>query len=70
MPRIFAIGDIHGCSDALASLLQAINPRPDDTIIPLGDYVNRGMDSKGVLDTLIELSSRCRLIQSWETMMK
>ena len=62
MPRTIAIGDIHGCSNALASLLQAINPLPDDTIITLGDYVNRGMDSKGVLDTLIELSGCCRLI--------
>ena len=62
MPRTIAIGDIHGCSNALASLLQAINPLPDDTIITLGDYVNRGIDSKGVLDTLIELSGCCRLI--------
>ena len=62
MPRTIAIGDIHGCSNALASILLAIDPQPDDTIITLGDYVNRGMDSKGVLDLLIELSKRCRLI--------
>jgi len=62
MPRIFAIGDIHGCSAALTSLLQAINPRSDDTIITLGDYVNRGMESRGVLNKLIQLSGRCRLI--------
>lgn len=62
MPRIIAIGDIHGCSDALASILRVIDPQHDDTIIPLGDYVNRGMDSKGVLDLLIELSRRCRVV--------
>lgn len=62
VPRNIAIGDIHGCFSELTSLLRAIDPQPDDTIIPLGDYVNRGMDSKGVLDTLIELSGRCRLI--------
>ena len=62
MPRTIAIGDIHGCSDALVSVLLAIDPKPDDTIITLGDYVDRGMDSKGVLDMLIELSKRCRLI--------
>jgi len=62
MPRTIAIGDLHGCSDAFANLLNAVDPQPDDTIIPLGDYVNRGLDSKGVLDTLIELSGRCRLI--------
>ena len=62
MPRTIAIADIHGCSDALESVLRAIDPKPDDTIICLGDYVDRGMDSKGVLDILIELSGRCRLI--------
>ncbi|MCH7990406.1 MAG: metallophosphoesterase, partial [Planctomycetes bacterium] len=40
MPRTIAIGDIHGCSDALRSILQAIDPKPEDTIICLGDYVD------------------------------
>ena len=62
MPRTIAIGDIHGCSTALASILAAINPRPDDTLVTLGDYVDRGIDSKGVLDMLIDLSNRCQLI--------
>ncbi len=62
MARTIAIGDIHGCSDALASLLRTIDPRPGDTIITLGDYVDKGHDSKGVLDMLIELSGRCRLV--------
>ena len=62
MPRTIAIGDIHGSSQALASLLNAINPEPNDVLITLGDYVDRGIDSKGVLDTLIDLSKRCRLI--------
>lgn len=47
---------------ALAALLQAIDPQPDDTIVALGDYVDRGLDSKGVLDQLIALSDRCRLV--------
>jgi serine/threonine protein phosphatase 1 len=62
MPRTIAIGDIHGCSDVLVSLLEVISPQSDDTIICLGDYVDRGIDSKGVLDMLIELKQRCRLI--------
>jgi serine/threonine protein phosphatase 1 len=62
MPRTIAIADIHGCSNALASILRDIEPQPNDTIITLGDYVNRGMDSKGVLEMLIELSKQCRLI--------
>ena len=62
MSRTIAIGDIHGCSIALTALIEAIRPRPDDTIIPLGDYVDRGIDSKGVLDQLIDLSSRFKLM--------
>ena len=57
MPRTIAIGDIHGCSIALAALISEIDPQFDDTIIPLGDFVDRGLDTKGVLDQLIALSS-------------
>jgi serine/threonine protein phosphatase 1 len=60
--RTIAIGDIHGCSIALTALLELIAPQPDDTLITLGDYVDRGIDSKGVLDLLIALKDRCRLI--------
>jgi len=60
--RIIAIGDIHGCSTALASLLSAIAPLPDDVIVPLGDFIDRGIDSKGVVDQLIDLQRQCRLI--------
>lgn len=60
--RVIAVGDLHGCAAALRALLKAIDPRPDDTIVTLGDYVDRGLDSKGVLDELIALADRCRLI--------
>lgn len=60
--RIIAIGDIHGYSAALRAVLEAIEPGPDDTIVTLGDYVDRGPDSRGVLDTLLELRDRCRLV--------
>ena len=60
--RTIAIGDIHGCSAALDALLDAIRPRPEDTFVPLGDYINRGPDTRGVLDRLIDLSRRCRLV--------
>jgi serine/threonine protein phosphatase 1 len=62
MPRTLAIGDIHGCSVALAALLKAIAPQPSDTIVTLGDYVDRGIDSKGVIDQLLDLQSRCNLV--------
>jgi serine/threonine protein phosphatase 1 len=60
--RLIAIGDIHGCRDALRSLLTAIGPRKDDTIVTLGDYIDRGPDSRGVVELLIDLRSRCNFI--------
>jgi serine/threonine protein phosphatase 1 len=62
MPRILAVGDIHGCSRALDLLLADLNPCGDDTIVTLGDYVDRGPDSKGVLDRLIDLGKRVQLV--------
>ena len=53
--RVLAIGDIHGCSGALDALLSAVAVQPDDTLVTLGDYVDRGPDSRGVLDRLIAL---------------
>jgi serine/threonine protein phosphatase 1 len=60
--RTIAIGDIHGCSAALSALIDAIGPRPEDTIVTLDDSINRGPDSRGVLDRLIDLGRRCRLV--------
>jgi serine/threonine protein phosphatase 1 len=60
--RIIAIGDIHGHAQALAALLRQIQLRPDDTLVTLGDYVDRGPDSEGVLHQLIEIEPRCRLV--------
>ncbi len=61
-PRTIAIGDIHGCSKALETLIAAIAPVADDVIVPLGDYVNRGPDSKGVIDQMIALEGRCQVV--------
>lgn len=60
--RTLAIGDIHGCSRALDALLAAIEPGPTDTIVTLGDVIDRGPDSRGVVDRLIALGSHCRLV--------
>jgi len=60
--RTLAIGDVHGCSAMLDTLLEAVAPGPDDTIVTLGDYVDRGLDSPGVLDRLIALGRTHRLI--------
>jgi serine/threonine protein phosphatase 1 len=60
--RTIAIGDVHGCSAALAALLGAIQPGPEDTLVTLGDVIDRGPDSKGVIDQLLALGRRCRLV--------
>lgn len=60
--RLIAIGDIHGCSHALDALIEAIHPTEDDVIVTLGDYVDRGPDVPGVLDQLIALRRRCKLM--------
>jgi serine/threonine protein phosphatase 1 len=60
--RTIAIGDIHGCADALAALIDAIAPGPSDTIITLGDHIDRGPNSRSVIDRLIKLSQACRLV--------
>jgi serine/threonine protein phosphatase 1 len=62
MGRTIAIGDVHGCSPALEAVLKAIEPVADDTLITLGDYVDRGPDSRGVIEKLLAVAKRCRLI--------
>ena len=59
--RVIAIGDIHGCLAALDAVLDAIDLQPSDSLILLGDFVDRGPDSAGVIDRLIELRERCFL---------
>jgi len=60
--RTIAIGDIHGCSAALSAVLQAVQPRPEDTIITLGDYVDRGPDSAGAIEQLLVLGRQTHLV--------
>jgi len=60
--RVIAIGDIHGCAAALDTLLEAIRPQADDVLIPLGDCIDRGPDSRKVMERLLELREQCRLI--------
>lgn len=50
--RTLAIGDVHGHLVALDALLAALNLRPGDRLVFVGDYVNGGLDSAGVLDRI------------------
>jgi serine/threonine protein phosphatase 1 len=60
--RTIAVGDIHGCSAALAALVRAIDPTPLDLLVFLGDYIDRGPDSRGVLGQVIALAERCTVV--------
>ena len=56
--RCYVIGDIHGRSDLLDRMVDEItrdieqNPAAKNLAVTLGDYVDRGPDSRGVLDRL------------------
>jgi serine/threonine protein phosphatase 1 len=60
--RKIAIGDIHGCAGALKSLLAEVAPQADDEIVLLGDYIDRGRDSHGVVEQLLQLTEQCQVV--------
>lgn len=51
----YAIGDIHGGAKTFRALLNRIELRRQDRLYLLGDYIDRGPDSKGVLDIILRL---------------
>ncbi|MCO6431614.1 MAG: serine/threonine protein phosphatase [Deltaproteobacteria bacterium] len=57
--RIFAVGDIHGCRRELELLLEFLISKEklsdQDGLIFIGDYIDRGPDSKGVIDLLLAI---------------
>lgn len=57
MSRTFAVGDIHGEAVLLAALLERLRERatPGDTLVFVGDYIDRGPDSAGVVDQVLAL---------------
>lgn len=54
----YVIGDVHGCSRTLRKMVEEVlDLGPNDILYLLGDYIDRGPDSKGVLDYLLQLFS-------------
>ncbi len=47
--RHILIGDVHGCLTELQALIHRMTPQPDDTFIFLGDLIDKGPDSPGVV---------------------
>lgn len=55
----FVIGDVHGCLDMLKDLLDRIPWRPGrDSLVFIGDCIDRGSDPKGVIDWIVDLIAR------------
>jgi serine/threonine protein phosphatase 1 len=55
----YAIGDVHGLAGALERVLAQIRPHvePADSVVFLGDYIDRGPDSKACIDQIIAFSA-------------
>lgn len=59
MDKIFAIGDIHGCFDKLRRLMRKIPYDPsNDTLIFIGDYIDRAGGGPDVVDYVLELKGK------------
>ena len=54
----YAISDIHGCAKTFKALLEKINFTKQDELFLLGDYIDRGPDSRGVIDHIWELQDK------------
>lgn len=58
MNKIYCISDIHGCYEKLENLLNKISLQEEDEFVFLGDYIDRGPESKKVLDLLLSIKSK------------
>lgn len=62
MKRLIGISDIHGEYDKLCVVLDKITPQKDDTIVFMGDYIDRGKKSRQVVDKLIDMQNVCNCV--------
>jgi len=59
---VVAVGDIHGCAEELRNLLELVPITPETTVLFLGDYIDRGPNAREVLEIVLDLSQRCRVV--------
>jgi len=57
--RTIFIGDVHGCLEELQNLINKCNVSDEDRVILTGDLINRGPDSRGVVDFVRERGFEC-----------
>lgn len=60
--RTLAIGDVHGCHRALVTLLGMLAVTAADTVVFLGDVVDRGPATRQVVDEILSLSKRAKVV--------
>jgi serine/threonine protein phosphatase 1 len=61
MGKIFTIGDIHGCISKLDRMMAQLNiDAQNDTLVFIGDYIDRGSDPKGVVDSILDIRKRIK----------
>jgi serine/threonine protein phosphatase 1 len=59
MEKIFAIGDIHGCLSQLNTMMARLDIDAEkDTLVFIGDYIDRGPDAKGVVDAILDIKEK------------
>jgi len=63
MGKIFAIGDIHGCLSKLERVISRTGiDNKEDTLVFIGDYIDRGPDSRGVVDFVLDLKRKIHTV--------
>lgn len=62
---LIAIGDVHGCAHSMDALLEDLEPNAEDHLVFVGDYVDRGPNSSGVINRLFDLvgQTRCTFLR-------
>ncbi|MGQ9818628.1 MAG: metallophosphoesterase family protein [Candidatus Kapaibacteriales bacterium] len=62
-PKRFVIGDVHGCILTLIELIEKkIKPKRNDEIIFVGDLIDRGPNPKAVVDYILEMQKKYKVI--------
>jgi len=59
MQRTFFIGDVHGCVEELAELLEKFSPNNEDKVYQTGDLINKGPNSPGTLEFVLKHNIQC-----------
>jgi len=60
--KIVAIGDVHGCIKSLEAMWKKLEPYQDYIHLFVGDYIDRGPDSKAVVDFLLDVKSERKTV--------